>query len=167
MECARSLGADVAFFAADVPWALGRDRGDRIEPLPLAARLWHLLVTPDFQVPTKEVYGVYRASSGLRAGLPPSIPDVRLLLRALEDGEIGQARGLLFNTLDPTVEALYPAIRVVKTVMETAGGLVRPCVSGSGSTVFSVCESEAEARTAAERIRRQKPGWTVTVAKTI
>jgi len=30
---AQTLGADVPFFLADTPWALGRDRGDVIQPL--------------------------------------------------------------------------------------------------------------------------------------
>ncbi len=157
MECARSLGADVAFFAADVPWALGRDRGDRIEPLPLEARLWHLLVTPDFPVPTKEVYS---------ALVPPvENPEITLLLKALSDGQISKVRSLLYNALEPTVERLYPEILRVKSEMEAAG-LEKPMVSGSGSTVFALGDSEAQARSAGEALKKRKPLWRVNVVST-
>ena len=158
MECARGLGADVAFFAADVPWALGRDRGDRIEPLPLKVSLWHLLVTPDFPIPTKEVYRAFKLTG------PP--PDATLLLRALERGQIHRIRPLLFNALEPAVEVLYPAIRRVKSDLEEITGLPKPRVSGSGSSVFAVCESKEGAESAAEKIRRQRPSWQVYVVST-
>ncbi len=157
-NCARDIGADVAFFVARVPWALGRGRGDQIEPVSGNGRIWHLLVTPDFAISTRAVYQAF--------GLTAPGPDVKLLLRALKGGPSFEVRELLFNGLEPTVEALYPEIRHVKAVVQTPGGLVRPCVSGSGSTVFAVCDSEAQARTAADQIRRQEPGWRVHVVAT-
>ena len=151
MECARGLGADVAFFTADVPWALGRERGDRIEPVPVEASLWHLLVTPDFPIPTKEVYQAFKLTG------PP--PDAKLLLRALERQQISQLRGLLFNALEPTIETLYPEIRQVKSDIAAVSGLPKPTVSGSGSSVFALCESQEEAESAAEKIRKERPSW--------
>ena len=162
LDCARNIGADVAFFVAQVPWALGKGRGDQIEPVSEGTRVWHLLVTPDFAIPTKEVYQAFSPSPGLTG----SGPDVTLLLRALKDNQSFRVREFLFNALEPTVEALYPAIRDVKAVVQMPGGLVRPCVSGSGSTVFAVCDSEAQGRAAADQIHRQEPGWRVAVVAT-
>lgn len=157
LDCAKRLGADVPFFLADSPWAIGRGRGDEIAPLNLSAQLWHLLVTPDFPIPTTAVYG------GLR--LTPQRPDVTLLLRALDGNEIRRVRDLLFNALEPTVEALYPAIRGVKAALRGAGA-VCPCVSGSGSTVFALCDSRGEAERLLETVRRAGPSWRVCVAST-
>jgi len=159
MECARSLGVDVAFFAADVPWALGRKRGDRIEPVVLEASLWHLLVTPGFPIPTKEVYRAFKLTG------PP--PDATLLIRALEQRRISPIRDLLFNALEPTVEALYPEMRRVKSDVETIAGCPKPVVSGSGSSVFALCESREEAESAAEKVRRRRPSWQVHAVRTI
>ncbi len=152
------LGADVPFFLAQVPWALGRGRGDELEPLTLPARLWHLLVAPGFPIPTQ---AVYRAFSLTAVG-----PDVKLLFCALRDNYVPKIRDLLFNTLEPTVEALYPAIRHVKEMIQNTAGIARPLVSGSGSTVIAVCSSREEAEAAAESLRRREPGWGVTVAST-
>ncbi len=159
MECARSLGSDVPFFAANVPWALGRDRGDRIEPVPLTATLWHLLVTPDFLIPTKNVYQAFKLTG-------PN-PDATLLIRALEQRKISMIRDLLFNALEPTVEALYPEMRRVKAELEEIAGLSRLMVSGSGSSVFALCGSREEAESAAEKIKGQRPSWQVHAVKTV
>jgi 4-diphosphocytidyl-2-C-methyl-D-erythritol kinase len=158
MECARGLGSDVPFFAADLPWALGRERGDRIEPAAVAACLWHLLVTPDFPVPTKEVYRAFK--------LTPPHADATLLIRALEQRKISPIRDHLFNALEPTVEQLYPETRRVKAEIEEIAGLSRPMVSGSGSSVFALCESREEAESAAEKVKRRHPSWQVHAVRT-
>lgn len=158
-RCARELGADVAFFAADCAWAVGRGRGDEIEPLADAGSvLWHLLVTPDFPIPTKSVYQALRLTA-------PG-PDATLLLRNLKEGSVPGVRDHLFNALEPTVEQLYPAIRRVKSAVETLGGLPRPLLSGSGSTVFAVADSREQAEAAAERVRSAHPGWHVSAVST-
>lgn len=159
MECARALGADVAFFAADLPWALGRERGDRIEPLPLKTQLWHLLVTPDFPIPTKEVYQAF--------ALTPPRADATLLIRALEQRQISQIGDLLFNALEPTVETLYPEMRRVKAELEEITGLSHPMVSGSGSSVFALCDSREQAESAAEKMKKQRSSWQIHAVQTI
>ena len=158
MECARSLGADVAFFAVDVPWALGRERGDKIEPVALETSFWHLLATPGFPIPTKEVYRAFK--------LTPPRADATLLIRALEQRQIPRIRDLLFNALEPTVEALYPEMQRVKSDVETIAGLPKPMVSGSGSSVFALCESREEAESAAAKVKEQRPFWQVHAVKT-
>ncbi len=155
---AKGLGADVPFFLADAPWALGTGRGDEIEPLDLNTRLWHLLVSPSFTVPTKAVYQAF--------SLTGPGPDVKLLYRALRDNHVGEVRDLLFNALEPTVEALYPAIRDVKAVIQTEAKISKPMVSGTGSTVMAVCVSHEEATAAAEVLKRQNPQWQLLVAAT-
>lgn len=148
---AQRLGADVAFFLAQTPWALGRGRGDEIEPQPFSARMWHLLVAPGFAIPTKEVYRAFV--------LTPHRADVTLLLRALKDNEVLTARDFLFNALEPTVEALYPMIRRVKEILQECGA-ANPLVSGSGSTVMAVCASDQEGKRVLEALKgRANLGW--------
>ncbi len=159
IECARALGADVAFFMEQTPFGIGRRRGDLIEPLALPqTRLWHLLVTPDFPAPTKTVYQ--------SLCLTQKHPDVKIILGALEQRQIPRVQTLLYNALEPTVETLYPAVTRVKDRMMKDGGVSSPVVSGSGSTVFSVCASEAEARQAAERLQQLQPDWRISAART-
>ena len=173
-EIARTLGSDVPFFLHPEPFAVGTGRGDQIQRLDFQPNLWHLLVAPGFPISTKEVYRAFAASrtsgagpsTGLGAGLTASGADVTLLQAALKSDDFGRIRSLLFNALEPTVEALYPAIMDVKAAIQTDGGIPCPMVSGSGSTVMALCSSQKEAEKAAESIVRREPGWQVFVVKT-
>ena len=153
-----SLGSDVGFFLLKTPWALGRGRGELLERVEIHASLWHLLVAPDFPIPTKAVYSAFVLTA-------PG-PDVTLLSRALRESHVPRIRDFLFNALEPTVESLYPAIRKVKDLMERKAGLARPMVSGSGSTVMALCSDREEAERAAGILSQVQPRWRVFVAST-
>jgi len=158
LHLAKGLGADVPFFLTEEARALGRGRGDECEPVVSPVRFWHLLAAPGFPIPTKAVYQAY--------SLTASGADVRLLIRALRDNDASKAFDLLFNALEPTVERLYPAIRHVKEAIRSVGGLPRPMVSGSGSTVMALCGSQAQAQAAAQALKAHQPEWQVFVAQT-
>jgi 4-diphosphocytidyl-2-C-methyl-D-erythritol kinase len=158
LNLARGLGADVPFFLAEVPFALGRGRGDEIRPLPWKVRLWHLIVFPGLRVPTRSVYEAFT--------LTAPAPDARLLFCALKEKRLSQARDHLFNALEPTVEALYPAIGDVKSAVEREGGLPHPLVSGSGSTVFALGKSRQECLAAARKLGPRACEWQVLVCAT-
>lgn len=158
LACARSLGADVAFFAARTPWGLGRARGDEIEPKKFPVKLWHLLVTPDFPIPTSSVYSALV--------VPGRHPDIVPMLSALSDGRSSEVPAFLYNALEPAAEKLYPRIREVKTEME-AVGLEGPMLSGSGSTVFALCDSEAQAYRAGDALKSAHPTWKINVVSTV
>ena len=157
ISCACALGADAAFFVGESSYGLGRGRGDEIEPLSCSARFWHLLVTPDFPIPTKTVYQHFELTA------PPK--EVAPLTKALQAGTVSSVRDLLYNALEPVVEGLYPRIRQVKSEMEAAG-LKRPMVSGSGSTVFALCDSKEDAEQTAGNLRKKQPHWRVFTAET-
>jgi 4-diphosphocytidyl-2-C-methyl-D-erythritol kinase len=167
LSIAKTLGADVPFFLTRLPWALGRGRGDELEPWDVGpVTLWHLLVSPGFPIPTRSVY---EAFDRLTTGEPPLTglgPDVTLLHYALRENDVSRIGDLLFNALEPTVEALYPIVRRVKTVMQRQTGIMRPMVSGSGSTVMALCTSQAEAMASAEILHREESGWRVWVSST-
>ncbi len=165
LTLAKGLGADVPFFLGNTPWAVGRGRGDEIEPLDIKTHLLNLLVYPGFSVPTKSVYQAFTLPTG-RPGLTGSGPDVTLLTRALRDNRVSRIRDLLYNALEPTVEVLYPALRDVKATIQTTGGLKHPLVSGSGSTILALCVCREEAQAAAQALREQAPAWQVCVAGT-
>ncbi len=200
---ARQLGSDVPFFLAQRPWALGRGRGEELEPVTFPMSLWHLLVYPNVPISTRAVYQaftpsarlrgasqVYRLSfprkwesdphfheddsqkrrriwdaPSLRTGLTAPGADVTLICRALRENHVRQVEELLFNALEPTVEALYPVVREVKATIRRVTHS-RPLVSGSGSTVLALCATEQEAQRVAQRLRERETGWQMFVAAT-
>ena len=51
-DLAARLGSDVPFFLRG-GCAIGRGRGDRLEPLPVPADLWFIVVVPNVRIPAK------------------------------------------------------------------------------------------------------------------
>jgi 4-diphosphocytidyl-2-C-methyl-D-erythritol kinase len=64
MRLAGRLGADVPFFMLDVPYAIGRSRGDRLKKASCNATLWHLIVCPPLAISAKDAYEAFDSFSG-------------------------------------------------------------------------------------------------------
>jgi len=61
MALGQQLGADVPFFLADVPFAIGRERGDACELIEAAAPLAHVLAMPEARISTREAFEAFDA----------------------------------------------------------------------------------------------------------
>jgi 4-diphosphocytidyl-2-C-methyl-D-erythritol kinase len=130
------LGSDVPFFfATPAAWCTGR--GEIVEPVRLGRPLDLVLACPPAGLSTAEVF---------RNLTVPEVPrDGTALRRAAEAGEVEEVGRLLFNRLQPVAERLYPVVAGLCGRM--AGQGPAGCLmSGSGSTVFALCRSAAEAR---------------------
>ena len=140
LEMASTLGSDVPFFLRDGS-AAARGRGEVLEYFSWSCPWWIVLVNPGIHVSTAWAYG------SLRLAAPADDPDLRdALLLAPADPEA--LRLLLHNDFEDAVMAAHPGIRRVKDVMLRAGA-TGALMSGSGSSVFGLFESEAEARACA------------------
>ncbi len=169
---ARTLGADVAFFLDSRP-AIGRGIGELLEPLSLPS-LDLVLVFLEHHLSTAKVY---RAFDALRQpegkvdfAARAAAAEARWLALAdamtegtLAAGEIVAAlAGLLENDLEEASFGLFPPLIAAKQALfdEGASGCL---MSGSGPTLYGVCESRA---TAAELCRRvQRRGLNARVAR--
>lgn len=137
MERAARLGADCAFFVANTPMrAVGI--GHELTPIDVSLKGFSLLlVKPDVYVSTREAY----------AGITPRQPDL-----SVPDAialPIGQWQGRLVNDFETSVFAKFPVIGEVKALMLERGAAYA-AMSGSGSSVFGIFDSEAAAREAAQ-----------------
>jgi 4-diphosphocytidyl-2-C-methyl-D-erythritol kinase len=156
---AKRLGSDVAFFLYDTPWALGTERGDKIKPLAIPAKLWHILITPKVPVLTKDVYGTYavrfsrRNMNACKTGdfsLTKLDADVNILLRSLRKNDIIRAGARLFNDLEPAILTLRPGLLRLKERLRE-GDVLGVSFSGSGPSIFALTENQKNA----ERLREQ------------
>jgi len=68
MKMGSRLGADVPFFLFDVPFAVGRQKGDRLEAIKSKQGFWHLLINPGFHLSTKDAYQSYDFALAHRQG---------------------------------------------------------------------------------------------------
>ncbi|MHB1263620.1 MAG: 4-(cytidine 5'-diphospho)-2-C-methyl-D-erythritol kinase [Gemmatimonadaceae bacterium] len=137
---AASLGSDVRFLTSGMACAIGRGRGERLEPLPAPPTRPLVLVIPPFAVNTAEAYGWVAAARA--AGELPLHADAPLDARAL--GTWDALARAAANDFEPLVAARHPEIATAARALRDAGATVA-LMSGSGSTVFGVFEGAAPA----------------------
>lgn len=151
-----SLGPLAAQLGSDTPYMLHggyarmSGRGERVEPLP-SPRDYHLLLfMPRTPVSTAQCYRLYdEAPDALRA-------DSAALSRALAEGDFAGVAKNVYNALQA------PACRLNGEVAEAlalaASFSPAACaVTGSGSAVFALFESEELCRWAKSRCRSKIP----------
>lgn len=128
---AARLGADCPFFIMNRP-ALATGIGDQLEPIELDVSNYQLLlVKPDIMVSTKEAYAMITPRQ-------PGLPLKEIIRRPPDEW-----RELLKNDFEPPVFKKFPEIcRIKKQLYEM--GAVYASMSGSGSSVFGLFESEPD-----------------------
>ena len=141
------LGADVPFFARGGEVALVRGRGEQVERLALpTGELGLLLVTPPIALSTAQVFARFD-----ELGIATASESVtRDLARALRDGTSSETvvawavRLRDANDLWAAAASLAPGLAALREHLEAETG--RPwLLSGSGSTLFALYPSPAEA----------------------
>ncbi|MGW4816154.1 4-(cytidine 5'-diphospho)-2-C-methyl-D-erythritol kinase [Kitasatospora cineracea] len=152
LELAAELGSDVPF-ALLGGVALGRGRGELLEPLPVAGTFHWVFAVADGGLSTP---AVFRECDRLReeSGLGSSIADVPTpdadpaLLAALADGDPVALAAALGNDLQAAAVSLRPALADTLHAGTEAGALAA-LVSGSGPTcAFLAKDADAAAHIA-------------------
>lgn len=135
---ARALGSDVPFFVHDCSWAVGTGRGDRIKPIRLNRKFWHILFVPSIKMYTKEVF------EAVNLELTKTNDDVNIFTRSLKKSDISVIGGLLRNDLEIPIIKLVPDLRKFKDYMMAlkAQGV---SFSGSGPAMFGLTENRERA----------------------
>ncbi len=143
---AAQIGSDVPyFFVGGTALALGR--GEEVYALEDLPRLWVVLVIPPFGVATRDAYAWLDAAR--QKGVRPLFSAVPIEKRGLTPFYPFSAG----NDLEAPVIERHPLIGVVKNRLANSGARVA-AMSGSGSTVFGVFESQRDARSAALSLKR-------------
>jgi 4-diphosphocytidyl-2-C-methyl-D-erythritol kinase len=133
IERAAELGSDTAFFVRNTP-QLCEGRGEVMTPIEIDIKgRWLVLIKPDESVSTREAY----------AGVRPAVPERRLAERVAEPIERWQ--GSVKNDFEESVFKAHPALaRIKEELLES--GAVYAAMSGSGSTIFGIFDSETMAK---------------------
>jgi 4-diphosphocytidyl-2-C-methyl-D-erythritol kinase len=155
-QYARRLGADVPFFLHPGVMAVGRGRGDELEPLTCAREFFLVLVKPPLAVSTAWVY------SQLRFELTGVPKDTTILRQYLESGDIAGAGAVCVNDLETVVFSRFPVVQAVKQALQQPG-TYGASMSGSGPTVYALCPSQDVAQQVAEGV--QQDDWNVWVCR--
>lgn len=158
MPIAASLGSDVPLFLDPRP-VIVSGRGEIIESLYRSWSGWVALVIPPFGLSTADVYR--RHAESPPAPIPRNQPWLETPPDALTLGH------RLFNDLDSAAFAIEPRLDRLRSTLDSA--LRRPVrMTGSGSCLFSVFDSQTEAETwmaAAKPL--SEPGYKIEVVATL
>lgn len=148
---ARGLGADVPFFLQGGT-ALGLGRGDELVPLVPPPAWPVVIVRPRFGISTADAYRWYD-EDGTEPSVPGSWPgDTAGWRSSLRDCR---------NDLEGPVAERHPEIAHLVAGLRARGALLA-AMSGSGSAVFGIFETDEAARAAARPLDRPHLGLWVT-----
>ncbi len=127
------IGADVPLFLNGTSCVM-EGTGDIISQVELPC-LWYVIVYPDVSISTKAVY------EGLRIVLTKERNDIKLMGNFSNPREIA---GILENDLERVAVKICPQIEIIKDALEGTTAL-GSLMSGSGSSVFAIFDSEEDA----------------------
>lgn len=160
IEVAKLTGADVPVCVNSRSCVM-TGVGEALQPLTLP-KMPCVMVNPGVPVATKDVF----AALGLRNGeLRVGATDV-LLQDGWPDGQASledwvEALAASSNDLETPALRVQPVIGEVIAALNATNGAWLARMSGSGATCFAIYENTAEAGRAAEKLRREHPGWWV------
>ncbi len=145
-DLAREMGADVPFFLRKGR-ALGRGRGDELQPLPQSPTLYFVLVSLGFEVSAKWAY------ENLKGDLTKERRSIRMILSALKSSNTEKIGNSLYNRLEEAVIPRHPQIaRIKERLLEL--GAKGALMSGSGPSVFGIAEDDKRAEEIYGKIKK-------------
>ncbi|ABI67422.1 4-(cytidine 5'-diphospho)-2-C-methyl-D-erythritol kinase [Syntrophomonas wolfei] len=145
LEMAASIGSDVAFCLAGGS-KLARGRGEILSKLPQRMIPYIILVKPDFQLSTAEVY------RELDLTQVEEFPDNAAFLAAWEAYDIINIARNMRNVLETVSIRKYPEIAAIKAELIETGAL-NALMSGSGPSVMGIFMEEEQALKAREKFQ--------------
>ena len=155
MKTGSTIGADVPFFIFGKT-ALATGIGDKLETIEVTPKPWLLLITPDIPISTAWAY------SNLRLGLTNKHINITIPSCITQFSEIIT---LLSNDLEKVSISRYPIIRKIRDELINKGAK-GSLMSGSGSTVFGIFQSEDDAKEAYVQLKT-KSNWQIHLCRAI
>ena len=161
LEAAQLTGADVPVCVGSRACVM-TGVGENLQPLNLP-KMPSVMVNPCVPVATKDVF----SALGLRNGeLLVGATDILLQDRAWPKTDASVAQWIdafvdVGNDLEAPALRIQPVIGEVLSALRDARGTKLARMSGSGATCFAIFGSDADARAAADEIRRDHPVWWV------
>ncbi|MGX7245774.1 4-(cytidine 5'-diphospho)-2-C-methyl-D-erythritol kinase [Enterococcus quebecensis] len=141
LEELAELGSKIG---SDVPYcihggtAFVTGRGEKIEFLPPMPQCWVVMVKPKMSVSTSSIFGSLSFNSVQH-------PDIAGLKQAIETDDYYLMTEKIGNTLEDVTIKRHPVVQQIKDRMMKYGADAA-LMSGSGPTVFALCEKKTRAQ---------------------
>ena len=148
LELAAQIGSDVPCFLLDSPAADGTGRGEIVQPADFPHQLHLVLIKPPFPIPTPWAYKNWADSR--------EVPGVLYAPQLCE-------WGTMVNDLERPVFQKYLLLPALKNWLLEHGETRAALMSGSGSTMFAITDTAAQAAELAEKARAWcgETSWTL------
>ncbi len=146
---AEELGSDVPFCIKGGT-ARATGRGERLEALPDAPKLWLVLAKPkNLAVSTAWAYKNFRQTAVTKRTNEDAI------VKAIREGNRQVLLQEMGNDLETVTLPAYPILTDIKKIMEQTGA-ERTLMSGSGPTIFGIVPDEKTAEKMAGELQKQQ-----------
>ena len=144
-EVGLKIGADVPFCLSGGTM-VGEGIGEVLSPLPAPPPHYLVVAKPVEGAETARIYRAYDERSEV------GNCSISRTVEALRTGDLGALVRALDNDLAPTTKSLVPEVRELEEKL-LLGGALGAMMSGTGTSVYGMLVSEAEARAVAEGLR--------------
>lgn len=160
-ELASRLGSDIPFCISGGT-AIATGRGEKLDPLKSLADIWLVLAKyDDISVSTPWAYKSYRQQYSDTyildaAGIKSRTVEVNSspLVNAIVSQDTRAIAKSIHNDLEKVVLPAYPQVAALKAAF-AAQNVLGTMMSGSGPTIFALCESEAQAIAVQQQVKSQ------------
>lgn len=130
-KMAEKIGSDVPFFLYSGQ-AVAYGRGEKIKEIFMPKDYWIVLIKPDFELSTKEIYQKAKIN----------LTKKRIFIKIYEDKKgFFDELGAWENDLERIVIKSYPQIEQAKKTLQKKGA-IKASLSGSGPTVYGIFKSK-------------------------
>lgn len=154
-ELGAKVGSDVPFCVV-CGTAMVEGRGERIRKLPDIPDCWFVISKPPFPVSTPMLFRVMDSEPVEKH------PDNAAMEAAISGGDLHGVCSQIFNVFDPVVSRDHPEIDDIKETCMSRGALACQ-MTGSGSAVFAVCDSQESAERILDALKEKFPNsWIAT-----
>lgn len=154
LPAAAKLGADVPLFMYEDTFLKGEGIGEELTPIPSKGP-WPfiVLVYPNTVVPTKGVFA--RLQLPTQESILTNISNLDKLVEYIRcTAALTEWKNLLFNRLEGCVVPFTNSVRNALLTLKTNTDAV--LMSGSGSTVFALVETEKDAKNLVQKVESQE-----------
>lgn len=155
LPVATKLGADVPLFMYEDTFLKGEGIGEKLTPIPVKGPLPYIvLIYPNTVVPTKGVFS--RLVLPSKQSILTNISNLDKLIEYMRcTAPLSVWKDLLFNRLEDCVVPFTNSVRnVLLDLREINTDAV--LMSGSGSTVFALVETEKDAKNLIQKIQNKE-----------
>lgn len=145
----KELGSDVPFFIEDYNFGFGSGRGDKVAKINTNLSFWHLLIHPMIKISTSTAYQLFDQETNT---LTKEEVDVKLLIHALEEGNIEKLSEKMYNSFEYVIFKKFKKLFKIKNKLLDLGS-IGALLTGSGTTVYGIFFSRKEAIKAKQKLK--------------